>query len=339
MTKNIFLYLFVFSFLLIFSCDEPNKAIETETVTETKIPKSKTFVLDSLIEANPENAELFYNRALYYYEKDFQPKALVDILTAIKVDKSIEKYYLLGGDIYISMSQGQEAIDLINDGIQATKNSEALFLRATEYNFYMKDYKKAMILVNDLLKINKNNADAYFFKGLILKNSNEPNKAISSFQTCIEQDPTHYNAYMQLGLLFSEQNNDLAINYFNNAIKLNNQSREALYAKGYYFQQKKEYNQAKEAYIQMIKNNNKDFQAFYNIGFCLMEQDSLEKSYKNFKIAANIKIDYVDAIFMMGQISERLGDIPAAKIKYHTALKLLPDNETIKEALEEIQDK
>lgn len=341
MTKSNFIYLFVIIVVLSFSCTEQGAQTKDENPTDTHTPviKSKTFLLDSLIEANPNNSELFYNRSLYYYETDFQPKALVDILTAIKLEKTNPKYYLHGGEVYIAMSQGQEAIDLINDGIQNSKNNEELFLRATEYNFYMKDYKKATILVNDLLKINKNNADAYFFKGLILKNSDYKNKAISNFQTCIEQDPTHYNAYMQLGLLFSEKNDDLAISYFNNALKLENQSREALYAKAYHHQQQKAFNKAKQTYIQMIRNDNKDYQAFYNIAYCLMEQDSLQKSYKHFKVAANIKIDHVDAIFMMGQIAERIGDIPNAKIHYHTALKLLPDNETIKQALAEVNAK
>lgn len=342
MTKQIFIYFSLFVTLFIYSCGETDKnTSETNTETENKVQvnKPKNFILDSLILANPNNPELYYNRSLFNYEKNFQAKALVDILTAIKLEKTTAKYYLLAGEVYIAMSQGQDAIDVINDGIQATKDNEELYLRATEYNFYMQDYKKAMILVNDLLKINKNNADAYFFKGLIYKNLNDKDKAISSFQTCVEQDPTHYNAYMQLGILFSEKNNDFAINYFDNALRIRSDSREALYAKGYFYQQQKQYNQAKQTYVQMLKNDNKDFQAFYNIGYCLMEQDSLQKSYKHFKIAANIKVDYVDAIFMMGQISERIGDIPNAKIQYHTALKLLPGNETIQEALDGVSNK
>lgn len=339
MTKNIFIYLFVITIFLTFSCNEPSKNKTIETVEENKpiVQKPKTFVLDSVIETNPNNPEAFYNRSLYFYKTNFQPRALVDILSAIKLETKNPKYFLHGGDIYIAMSQGKDAIDLINDGIQNNENNEELYLRATEYNFYMKDYKKALILVNDLLKINKNNADAYFFKGLIFKNLENKEKAISTFQTCIEQDPTHYNAYIQLGMMFSKKKNDLAINYFNSALKVKNNSREAIYAKGFYYQQNKEYNKAKLMYIQMLKNDNKDFQAFYNIAYCLMEQDSLQKSYKNFKIASNIKLDYVDAIFMMGQIAERMGDIPKAKVHYHTASKLLPNNETIKKALEGVQ--
>jgi len=168
---------------------------------------------------------------------------------------------------------------------------------------------------------------------MIYKSIDNNDKAISSFQTCVEQDPTFYNAYMQLGLLMAENKNDLAISYYDNALKLQNDSREALYGKGFYLQQTKKYNKAKKSYQEMISNDKNDFQAFYNYAYCLMEQDSLNKAFRNFKIASKIKVDYVDAIFMLGQISESIGDIPNAKKYYNTALKLLPDNETIKESL------
>jgi len=64
------------------------------------------------------------------------------------------------------------------------------------------------LFADELLRINKNNADAYFFKGMIFKSLEMKNKSISNFQTCVEQDPTYYNAYMQLGLLMSNKKDD-----------------------------------------------------------------------------------------------------------------------------------
>lgn len=333
--KNAFIII-IFS-LFLFACKEEIK--KTEAKDDIKKQYSESAMLDSLIKKEPENDLLYYERAMYYAKIDFVPKALVDILSAIKLNPSEAKYHLMAGDIYINMGQGEDAIKTIESAIRILPEDEELRIRIVQYHYFLKDYQKALITANDLLKMNKNNANAYFFKGMIHKEIDNIDKAISNFQTCVEQDPLFYNAYMQLGLLFSRQNNDLALKYFDNALKIKETSREALYGKAYHFQQKKQYNKAKEEYKKMIANNSRDFQAFYNIGYCYLEQDSLVKSFKNFDIASNIKPDYVDAIFMKAQLNKQFGNIAEARRLYNISLKMLPDNEIIKQALKDIEEK
>lgn len=333
----------IFYLLLIFvlsACEEtktkPEETTKPKIVNSAEGAISKTSELDSLINKNPNNSKLYYERARIYFDLASFPRALIDALSAIKLDNKSVISYLLAGDIYIALGQGNDAVDLMSEAINNNPNNETLYTRAIEYNFLMKNDQAAMNFANDLLRINKNNPDAYFFKGLIHKQTNI-DKAISSFQTCVEQDPTYYNAYMQLGTLFSEKKDDIALKYLDNALRLEPESREALYAKGYHYQQKNDFQNAKEQYKQMIINNRNDFQALYNMGHCFLEQDSLEKADKHFGMAINAKPDYVDAMFMRGQIAERKGDIVEAKIIYQNCLKLLPANETILEALNGIK--
>lgn len=324
--------------VFIFACKEEVKEPEKKVVmvNSAEGAVSKTKEIDSLITANPNSAALYYSRSRIYFEQNNFPKALIDILTSLSLNNKVPAYYLLAGDIYLAMGQGQDAIDLISEAINNNPNNEDLYTRAVEYNFYMKNEIAAMNFANDLLRINRNNADAYFFKGLILK-ATEKNKAISNFQTCVEQDPTYYNAYMQLAQLYSEKNDPVAIKYYDNALRIDPSSREALYGKGYFYQQQKQYNSAKEEYIKMVIADRHDFQAFYNLGHCFLAQDSLEKAEKHFKMAMNVKPDYVDAIFMLGQIAERNNQITDAKIHYRNALRMLPNNEIILEALRELE--
>lgn len=334
--KNIF---YLFSIILLFACGETEKPQIEEKPTIINSAEgavSKTARLDSLINIEPNNSKLYYQRARIYFDLGSFPRALIDVLSSIKLNKKSIVSYLLAGDIYIALGQGEDAVDLMSEAINNNPNNEALYTRAIEYNFLMKNEQAAINFANDLLRINKNNPDAYFFKGLIYKQTDK-DKAISNFQTCVEQDPTYYNAYMQLGTLFSEKNDDLAIKYLDNALRLEPESREALYAKGFHYQQKEQFDKAKNEYKSMIIMNRRDFQALYNIGHCFLEQDSLAKAESHFDMALNAKPDYVDAMFMLGQIAERKGDIVEAKIQYQNALKLLPGNETITEALRSIQ--
>lgn len=325
--------------VLIFACKDSKEVDSKEKVkilNSAEGAVSKTLEVDSLIKADPNNAQLYYQRARILFDLKSYPKALIDILTATNINPKNVAYYLLAGDIYIAMGQGNDAIGLISEAINNNPENEALYTRAVEYNFLMKNEQAAINFANDLLRINKNNADAYFFKGLIYKPTDK-NKAITNFQTCVEQDPTYYNAYMQLGTMFSEKNDDLAIKYFDSALKLEPDSREAIYGKAYHYQQKKQFNLAKEEYKTLIIADRRDFQALFNMGHCFLDQDSLDKAEKHFEMAIQAKVDYVDAIFMLGQIAERKRDIPAARIHYQNALKLLPNNETILESLNKLK--
>ena len=334
-------HLLAILFLMIaFSCkekttDEKDKKV---VINSAENAYSKTAALDSLIELNPDNSNLYYQRSRYYYDRKLFPKALIDILYATQLDSKNIAAYLLAGDIYIAMGQGQDAIDIMNEAINNNQGNEILYERAVEYNFYMKNIQSAMNFANDLLKINKNNANAYFFKGLIHKENNI-DKAISNFQTAVEQDPTYYNAYMQLATLFSKKNDKMAIQYYDNALRLQAKSREAIYGKGYFYQQQKQFNKAKSEYQILIIENRGDYQAIFNMAHCFLAQDSLKKAESHFNMAVSAKPDYVDAIYMQGQIAERLGDIVSAKILYQNALKMLPGNETILQSLKEIKAK
>lgn len=339
MKKTIFYLLLV---LAVFSCGETETKTETEVTPKPNIINSaegavsKTTELDSLINSNPNNPKLYYERARVYFDLRSYPRALLDVLSSIQLDNKSVVSYLLAGDTYIALGQGQDAIDAMSEAINNNPNNEALYTRAIEYNFLMKNEEAALNFANDLLRINKNNPDAYFFKGLIFKKTDK-NKAISTFQTCVEQDPTYYNAYMQLGTMFSEKKDDIALKYLDNALRLEPTSREALYAKGFHYQQKEDYQNAKVQYREMILANRRDYQAIYNMGHCYLAQDSIDMAEKHFDMALNAKPEFVDAIFMMGQIAERKGDIVEAKIQYQNALKLLPNNETIEEALNAIR--
>lgn len=337
--KANYLFLLSLAFLWI-ACQSTTENTNTETPTKPKTENNFTHteltILDSLILQNPNNTKLLYQRAQYFYNNSLAPKALIDIVSAIRLDSAKADYYLFAAEVYLSLHQGNDAIQTLATGINKFPENEDLYTKIAEYSIFMNQNNAAMKYANDLLRINRNNADAYFIKGLLFKNTDKA-KAISNFQTCVEQDPQYYDAYMQLGLLFSQQKDEMAIKYFNNALRIQENSREALYGKAYFYQQQKQYNTAKENYVQMIKNNRNDYQAFYNIGHCLIAQDSLEKANRHFEMALSFKPDYVDAIFMQGQIAERIGDKKNARIHYQNALNLLPNNKTIREALENVK--
>ncbi|MGB1247718.1 MAG: tetratricopeptide repeat protein [Chitinophagales bacterium] len=327
----------LFGFTLV-SCDGSNSTTEDVVNTEgDSIVAPAVEYYDSLILKNPKDATLYYQRAMYYYEAGFVPAGLADTYSAIHLDSSAVEYYYLAADLHIEMGDGKNAIGLMSKAINQFPEDEELYLRATEYNYLMMYYEPALNFVNDLLEINPYNADAYFLKGLIYKEQGFNEKAMSTFQTCTEQDPTFYNAYMQLGLLHTDENSDFAISYFDNALRLLPESREAMYGKGFFYQKVERYNEAVAEYRTLIGVYPKDHVSFYNIGYCYLQMDSLEKSYNHFNIATQIQPQYAGAYYMKGFVAEQRGDVQTAIVNYEQAQLMMPDNEDVIDALARLQ--
>lgn len=305
--------------------------IETITVSDT------LRLLDSLISADVRNADLYYDRARYYKNQGIYPKAKADIYSALHIDSANADYYLFAGELFLDMGEGINAAALMSKGINMNPENEDLYIQAIEYNFYLQNYESSLNFANDLIQLNKYNADAYFLKGMIFKEINRVDKAISSFQTCIEVDPSFYNAHMQLGLMYSNNGEDLAIQYFENALNLSENSREAMYAIAYHFQRKDEFKRAVTEYKNMIKIDPKDHEIFFNIGHCYIGLDSLDKAYKHFDMATQIHPQYAGAYYMKGNLREIQGNKAEALSNYQQALKMLPGDTTILNALERVQ--
>lgn len=329
-----------FLFLLIFftSCGS-NQGNEDNILEKNSNNKPAELAsLDSLIEVAPRNAENYYNRSIYYKNNGNYPKALTDAYSATFLDSSNVNYVINESELYLKLSRVEDAIASLRKGINNNKENEALYESIIEYSFYAKQYEQALNFANDLLRINKFNANAYFFKGLIYRDLNNIDKAISNFQTCVEMDPQFYNAYMQLGLIYDEIGDETALQYFNNALRIDSNSREAKYAIAYFYQQNKQTKKAISTYKEMISKNPKDEELFFNVGYCYIDLDSLEKAYKNFDIATKIQPQYTGAYYMKGYVCELMNNKEEAINNYNQALKLLPNDTAIQQAVKRLSN-
>lgn len=326
----------IFLLLLLATCSNNNES-QTESLTKNENTKPVELnTLDSLIEVSPRNADYYYQRSIYYKNTGNLPKALTDAYSATYIDSNNVIYTLHSADLYLKLGKIDNAIQALKTGINNNKENENLYETIVEYSYYAKEYEQGLNFANDLLRINKFNANAYFFKGLIYKDLRNTEKAISNYQTCIEMDPQFYNAHMQLGLIYNDKGNETALQYFNNALRIDSNSREAKYAIAYFYQQNKQPKKAIETYKEMISKNPKDEELFFNVGYCYIDLDSLDKAYKNFDIATKIQPQYTGAYYMKAYVSELMNNKDEALKNYNQALKLLPNDTAIQQAIKRI---
>lgn len=278
------------------------------------------------IKADPNNAELRFQRASAYARINDIDRALGDLEAALRIDPKPAKFYLLKSDLYFKTRDISRAILALEDGTQRNPDSEELLLTTSLYYYYISEYEKSIVAADKALMVNPSSADAYFQKALIFTEIGDTNKAISNLQTTIEQDPTYTDAYIELGNLLSKRKDPLAVKYFENALQTDPQNYEALYGIGKYYQDKEKYTEALAIYDSIIAMDMQFEKAHFNKGWIYFQLDSLAKADDLFQVATGLSPAYADAYYMRGLIAEARGDFKKAELFYGQTLKLHPEH-------------
>ena len=183
------------------------------------------------------------------------------------------------------MNEVGKAVEMLeNYQLRIPEIRISCFLAVDYFLLPQPKYPQSIDLLNEILKQDIQNAPPIFtragFQGM-----GDTTKAISSFQTCTEVDPDYYDAWLQLGLLYADKGDPLAVNYFDNAIAVSDSSREAEYAKAKYFQDKGNLAEAIEYYRQMVIKDPQDADALYNLATIYFGVDSIVKADRYFDMA------------------------------------------------------
>lgn len=328
-------FLFLISAVIISSCHEEKKNEQKDTLP---VPSSIS-EFEQRIKTDPNNADLYNQRAKYYFDhKEFGP-ALSDVTKAISIDSIKGDYYLTLSDIYFASGKTRDSKSTLEKCIAVDpKNTEAM-MKLAELYFYVKKYQDAMDHINMALKVDEHIGKAYFMKGMIFEEQLDTAKAISSMETAIEQDPNNYDAYMQLGFLYAAKKNKLAIEYFDSALRLKPKSDEVLYAKGKFYQNLEEWDNAVKTYEQLSQIYPDNKSAHYNLGvihFGITKE--YLKAIKQFDEVIRINPNYYQAYYGRGSCYEATGEKKKAAEDYKFVLKLKPDYAPAKQSLKSMQN-
>lgn len=293
------------------------------------------------IRKNPNDPEVYHERALYYFEqKNDVEQAFADMRRVFTIDTTTSKYFVTLADLYLAKGMSGNVKASLNKAIEIDSKNIAAYTKLAEMNLYIKDYNACLKTADNVLKIDIYNPRAYFIKGMAFKELGDTAKAASSFQTVVEQDPEYYNAYIQLGLLYSAIKNPLALDYLNNALNLQPQSIEAYYAIAMFFQETGNINKAIEVYNTILKIDPTYNDAHFNLGYIAMVmQNDMAKAIKHFSDNISYHPNNYEAYYMRGLCYERMKDKASAERDYRQALNLYPQYDNAAIALGNLIDK
>ena len=301
------------------SKDQPKTSQKNKKETTTS-QENQLEVLNKKIEQDTTNADLYYQRCkLYLAEKELQGAAN-DILKAMEIAPENTVYYNTASSILLQINDSKSAINMLERGLEIKPRDVSLRLQLAKIYLIVRNYTSANENLDLALSFDPNNSTAYWYKSIIAKEQNKRDQAIAYLEKSVQSDPDFYDGHLQLGLLKSEKNDTIALDYFDNAIRINPKSEEAYYAKGFFLQQNARVDEAKQAYRAIMKFNPQYENAYYNTGYLLYLQDSLELAEKHFNMALKFAPAYANAYQMRGLMAELQGKKEQAIRDYEQCL-------------------
>lgn len=323
----------VFTILVLFSCKteldkEAEQLNQKADSLSIKLNSPELKAVNAELLKDPNNPDLYNKRAGIYLALKQLPESAGDALRAIKLDSTKSEYYNTLVDAYFAQNKTRQAKDLLE--IMENKfpeNTEAL-LKLGELYFLIKQYQKGIDYVNKALKLDENLARAYYIKGSIYKESGDTAKAISSLETAIEQNNKYEEAFYDLGIIYASRKNPVALDYYNNALKVNPSNNNIRYAQAKLLQDLEKTDEAITAYEAIVATNKDCDNCLYNLGAIYLElKKDNQKAVDYFTKALSVNPNYADAYFARGYAYSKMKDKDNAKADYNACLKLMPNHE------------
>lgn len=339
--------------VFLFSCSSPegNPILPSVPLDSTDSFQKFSTINEKLI-AEPNNASLYFQRAKLYFDNKDLESSFNDINRALNLDSSNADFYLLLADIHFIKKEGIKAKEVLNKCIEIDPKKTEAYLKLSEVYFLVEQYGKSIEYINQAIKIDAHNANAYFMKGMNYKYMGDTAKAISSMQTAAEQNNDFYDAYIQLGLMFSEKHDSLAVHYYENALRIEPKSTEALYGKAMFLQEHGHPERALNDYRKIMEIDKNNYIAYFNTGFVyLVYLKKFQEATDNFTTAIELNPKYYEAYCNRGIAYEKMSASPLtplhlrgeflkmAEVDFRKALELKPDFAPAAKGISRVVDK
>ncbi len=273
-------------------------------------------LLDAKIKQDADNADLYYERGRLLIslgkEKNnsqYFTDAITDLNKAIKLDDSKASYYTALGDAHFANGNVGNSYNALQNALRLDPDNFEASLKMGEIAFYSKDYDRAMEALNVVTSQDNNNQTALFMKGFIYKETGDTSNAVFYFRKLIDLYPEYTPAYEELGVLYAQHLDPLAIEYLNTALTLDPKNENALYAMAMFYQDIEDMEHANALYVKLLEINPQNKYAWHNRGWiAMMYYDDYEAAVDFFAKAIDCDNTYAEAHHDRALAYELMGD-------------------------------
>jgi tetratricopeptide (TPR) repeat protein len=289
------------------------------------------------IQNNPKNVALWVDRGNTLRKMKLDSLAVKDYKHAIALDSNNASLYSLVGDVLFENKDIQGSVQWLQKALTKDPNDKKARLKVAKMFLYIGKHSEGFQQIDIVLRNDAYNPEAYYLKGMLYKDMKDTAKALSSFQTAVQVSPDYKDAIVQLGVIYASRKDSIALRYLDNAFKVDSSDVFPIFARGVYYQEQKDFARAKEEYTRCILHNRHYVDAYFNMGNILMQQDSVQKSMRQFAMVLKVDPRNPTAYYDRGVCYEVMDSMKSAIDDYRHALILDPTYKSPKEALKRLK--
>lgn len=296
-----------------------NNSTPSENMSNEDILK----VLDIKIHKNPKDDNLYYDRAKIYIELNRVNDAIADLARAVSINDKEFKYHMLLADAYFSNGDVGKSYSSLQRALELEPDSQEAFLKMGEIAYYSRDYDRAMDNLGKVTAKDPQNRTALFMKGFIYKETGDTTNAILLLRKVCDYHPDYAPAFEELGMLYADHHDPLAVEYLNTALRLQPDNTNALYGLAMYYQDLNQPERAEELYKQILDINDNHKEAWHNRGYLqLFTYGDYPLAIEHLTRAIQCDSTFIEAWTNRGCAYELTGDKQHAREDFMAALRL-----------------
>ncbi|WP_020569688.1 tetratricopeptide repeat protein [Neolewinella persica] len=281
--------------------------------------------LTEAIRADPENADLYTQRATMQYDKQNYDAAIVDMVTALQLDSTNIEYHYNLADVYLDYYRSRLALRTLQRAASLDPDNVETQLRLAETQLTLKQYDGALEALNEVTRIDPRNPDAYLLLSQTFLETGDTARAIKSAEEATEIDPDMTDAFITLGQLLFAKGLPRAEQYFDAAVAIDPEDAYALHAKADFLRDSERLPEAIATYQAASMADRQYVAGHFNAGLLFLELDSIQRGVIEFDLVIKNDPIHIRAYAYRAYAKEVLGETAAACKDYDMALRFSPD--------------
>jgi tetratricopeptide (TPR) repeat protein len=237
------------------------------------------------------------------------------------------------------MGKLQKTVESLEKAILLDNENPDAYLKLAEMSIVIRDYKKALGYINIALGIDELIDKAYMLRGVIHLEKGDTLMGIRDVQKAIDINQQYLEAHIQLGTIYAAMKNDLAVDYFNNALNIDPDHIDVQYFLGMYYQETGKYEKAIQSYNSILGREPSSYIANFNIGYInLVYLQDFDRAIDYFTRTIEINPAYTEAYYNRGFAYELKKDTENSRNDYNKVLELHPNYEKAIDGLNRISE-
>lgn len=244
MMRSKFFYFITVLFFFIAACNSHDEEVKHPAINSNSIEAIK-----EAINEHPDSVMLKVNLIESYRNEGYYDSAINITSEEIKKDSGNAYLWNIKATLYFENNDTLNAINSLEHAIAIYPLPEYLVALGTIYAEIKS--KNSLMIADELLSSNKTKSgkDAYFIKGLYYNYTNQPKKAITYLDSCLNLDFTYMYAYREKAIaLYNETKYEDAIKVLKRAVTIQNNFDEGYFWMGKCYEKLNQKDEAIQSY-------------------------------------------------------------------------------------------